>query len=104
MIAGVIYGHVISKDLYLRIFKGTKHMTEKTAKGNAAWIGIIVTIWATAFILSERYVLPLILVHFDFLTLPSIPDFSNMLGLIASLFGSWFTYGTPGFFVSCPQN
>lgn len=55
MIAGVIYGHVISKDLYFRIFRGTKHMTEKTAKGNVVWVGIIVTIWVTAFILSERY-------------------------------------------------
>ncbi|KAG9240732.1 transmembrane amino acid transporter protein-domain-containing protein [Calycina marina] len=81
LIAGVIYGHVITKDIFLRFFKGTRHITKNTRKGKISWVAIVLVIWVVAWVLSE-----------------SIADFNTMLGLIVTLFGSWFTYGAPGIF------
>jgi hypothetical protein len=44
-----------------------------------SWLGIISILWIIAFIIAE-----------------SIPTFNNLLGLISSLFASWFTYGIAG--------
>lgn len=79
VIAGVIYGHVAAKYLFLRVFGGTKHVVRRTALGTAGWIGITVAIWVVAFVIAE-----------------SIPVFNNLLGLVCALFVSWFSYGFPG--------
>ncbi|RYP21894.1 hypothetical protein DL765_001970 [Monosporascus sp. GIB2] len=79
VIAGVIYGHVAAKYIFLRLFAGTKHVAHRTRVGTAAWIAVTVGIWVIAFIIAE-----------------SIPIFNNLLGLVAALFVSWFSYGFPG--------
>lgn len=81
IIAGVIYGHVAAKLIYVRIFRGTKHMSTRTWLAQGSWMGITLVIWVIAFIIAE-----------------SIPDFNDLLALISSLFASWFTYGLSGVF------
>lgn len=79
VIAGVIYAHVASKYIYLRIFRGTKHMGTRTWLAVGSWLAIIGTLWIIAWIIAE-----------------SIPNFNDLLSLISSLFASWFTYGISG--------
>ncbi|KAK5945318.1 hypothetical protein PMZ80_002522 [Knufia obscura] len=81
VIAGVIYGHVASKYVYVRIFRGTKHMRKRTWLAVGSWMGITLVLWVVAFIIAE-----------------SIPNFNDLLALISSLFASWFTYGISGVF------
>jgi len=81
IIAGVIYGHVASKYIYVRLFRGTKHMSKRTPLAVGSWLGITLTLWVIAWIIAE-----------------SIPNFNDLLALISSLFASWFTYGISGIF------
>lgn len=80
-IAGVIYGHVASKYIYLRLFRGTKHLGANTALSIGAWAAITLAMWTVAWVIAE-----------------SIPTFNTLLALISSLFSSWFTYGLAGVF------
>ncbi|KAF7926933.1 uncharacterized protein EAE98_006317 [Botrytis deweyae] len=79
VIAGVIFGHVASKYIFLRIFTGTTHAETRTKRGLVAWLGITAGVWVLAWIVGE-----------------SVPGFNELLGLVSSLFASWFTYGLPG--------
>ena len=79
IIAGVIYGHVAAKYIFVRLFKGTEHINKRTKLATFSWIGLTGAVWIVAWIIAE-----------------SIPDFDNLLALISSLFASWFTYGLPG--------
>ncbi|KAJ9602275.1 hypothetical protein H2200_013130 [Cladophialophora chaetospira] len=81
IIAGVIYGHVASKYIYVRLFRGTKHMSKKTLLSIGSWLAITLILWTIAWIIAE-----------------SIPNFNDLLSLISSLFASWFTYGISGIF------
>ncbi len=79
VIAGVIYGHVAAKYIFVRAFAGTKHIANRTTVGVLGWLGITASIWIIAWIIAQ-----------------SIPVFSNLLGLLCALFVSWFSYGIPG--------
>ncbi|KAK4232825.1 transmembrane amino acid transporter protein-domain-containing protein [Achaetomium macrosporum] len=79
VIAGVIYGHVAAKYIFVRVFAGTKHLAKRTTLGVIGWLGITAAIWIIAWIIAQ-----------------SIPVFSNLLGLVCALFASWFSYGIPG--------
>lgn len=79
VIAGVIYGHVAAKYIFVRIFANTKHLHKRTFLGTVGWIAVTVAIWVIAVIIAE-----------------SIPVFSSLLGLVCALFASWFSYGIPG--------
>ncbi|KAJ3529544.1 hypothetical protein NM688_g7839 [Phlebia brevispora] len=85
MIAGVVNGHVCAKMIFVRIFrkngKESHHMNSHTVVGWATWIGICFGVWALAFIIAEV-----------------IPFFNDLLGVISSIFASWFTYGISGIF------
>lgn len=80
VIAGVIYAHVASKYIYVRLFRGTRHMHERTWQSYGSWIGILLVLWTIAWIIAE-----------------SVPVFNNLVGLIAALFASTFTYGLAGY-------
>lgn len=80
VIAGVIYGHVAAKYIFVRVFAGTKHIAKRTWVGTAGWVGITIAVWVIALVIAE-----------------SIPVFSSLLGLVCALFASWFSYGIPGF-------
>lgn len=79
VIAGVIFGHVTAKYIYIRIFAHTKYLHSRGWVATSSWFAIISGIWLVAWILAE-----------------SIPNFSNLLGFVAALFASWFSYGLPG--------
>lgn len=81
LIAAVIYAHVTAKYIYVRALRNTKHLAGKTFVGRATWIGILLVLWILSWIVAE-----------------SIPIFGDLLGLIASLFVSWFAYGLPAMF------
>lgn len=81
LLAGVIYGHVASKYVYIRIFRGTTHMSKRTWLSIGSWASITFVFWFVAWIVAQ-----------------SIPNFNSLLGLISSLFASWFTYGMSGIF------
>lgn len=79
IIAGVIYGHVASKYIYVRLFRGTKHLSSRSWFSTLVWCGIALSLWFIAWIIAE-----------------SIPVFNDLLSLISALFASWFTYGLSG--------
>ncbi len=56
IVAGVIYGHVSAKYIYVRIFRGTKHMGKRTWLALGSWAAITLTLWVVAWIIAERYV------------------------------------------------
>ena len=81
VIAGVINGHVASKYIYVRLFRGTGMMAKKSLYSYGMWALIALCLWTVAWIIAE-----------------AIPVFNDLLGLISSLFASWFTYGLSGVF------
>ncbi|KAL4923445.1 neutral amino acid permease [Aspergillus undulatus] len=81
LIAGVIYGHVAAKYIYVRIFRGTDRMHKRDFVAIGSWVGIALVLWVLAWIIAS-----------------AIPVFSNLLSLITALFASWFTYGLSGIF------
>ncbi|GAB5589806.1 hypothetical protein Unana1_04706 [Umbelopsis nana] len=81
LIAGVIYTHVAAKILFIRFFRNTRHVHSNTAVGRSTWVGFCFIIVALAWILAE-----------------GVPNFSDLLGIVASLFASWYTYGISGMF------
>ncbi|CEL08358.1 Putative Neutral amino acid permease [Aspergillus calidoustus] len=81
IIAGVIYGHVASKYIYVRIFRGTDRMHKRDFVAVGSWVAIALCLWIIAWIIAS-----------------AIPVFSNLLSLITALFASWFTYGLSGIF------
>ncbi|OJD26356.1 hypothetical protein ACJ73_02271 [Blastomyces percursus] len=81
VIAGVINGHVACKYLYVRIFRGTDHMSRRSWTSIGTWVGLATLLWVIAWIIAE-----------------AIPVFNNLLSLITALFASWFTFGLNGWF------
>lgn len=81
IVAGVVYGHVASKYIYVRLFRGTEHLSSRSWFATLVWCGIVFVLWFVAWIIAE-----------------SIPVFNDLLALISALFGSWFTFGLPGVF------
>ncbi|KAF7590402.1 hypothetical protein BBP40_002903 [Aspergillus hancockii] len=81
IVAGVIYGHVASKSIYLRIFAGTSRIHIRDWVAIGSWIGIGLSLWVDAWIIAS-----------------STPMFNSLLSLMSALFGSWFTYVLPAIF------
>lgn len=81
VIAGVINGHVASKYVYVRLFRGTDRMSKKSWSSFGLWAVIVLVLWTIAWIIAE-----------------AIPVFNDLLSLISALFASWFTYGLSGVF------
>ncbi|KAF7865844.1 hypothetical protein EAF04_006009 [Stromatinia cepivora] len=79
VIAGVIFGHVASKYVFNKIFAGSPHINTRTKISTMSWMGITLLLWIVAWVIAE-----------------SIPVFNELLGLVSSLFASWFTYGLAG--------
>ncbi|KAM0104819.1 hypothetical protein ACP6JE_000454 [Aspergillus fumigatus] len=81
VIAGVVFGHVACKYIYVRIFRGSAHMHQNSFLAIGSWVAIALGVWVVAWVIAE-----------------SIPVFNEPLSLISSLFGSWFSYGLPAIF------
>ena len=55
IIAGVIYGHVASKYVFIRMF-GAKAMAKKTKKAFFTWAAITGVLWIIAWIIAQRFI------------------------------------------------
>ncbi|OJJ44450.1 hypothetical protein ASPZODRAFT_72130 [Penicilliopsis zonata CBS 506.65] len=77
--AGVVNGHIGLKYIYVRLFRGSGRMNSNGFVAVGSWIAIGLSCWLVAWIIAE-----------------AIPNFSDLLGLISSLFASWFSYGLGG--------
>ena len=72
VVAGVINGHVALKYIYV-VLKG-EMITEKSKRASAWWVALCAVLWIFGWVLAE-----------------TIPNFSQLLGLVGALMGSWFT-------------
>ncbi|KAH7125434.1 N amino acid transport system protein [Dendryphion nanum] len=79
IIAGVINGSVAAKYIYIRLWKGTNVIHQKSFKSNGSWVAICAILWFVSWVIAE-----------------SIPNFNSLLALIGATFCSWFSYGIPG--------
>ncbi|KAF7319975.1 Amino acid transporter [Mycena kentingensis (nom. inval.)] len=81
LIAGGLYSHTAAKILFVRWFRHTRHMYHHTLIGWSVWIMLCFTAVTVAFIFSV-----------------AVPIFAYLIGIAASLFASWYTYGLAGCF------
>ncbi|PSK34434.1 hypothetical protein B9Z65_8760 [Elsinoe australis] len=81
VVAGVVNAHVCVKNIYVRMWRGTTVMMERTVKSVGSWIGLCVFVWILAFVIAE-----------------AIPVFHELLGILGALFCSWFSLGLPAVF------
>ncbi|KAL9124811.1 MAG: hypothetical protein Q9217_005902 [Psora testacea] len=80
LIAGSLYSHTAAK-LLVWFFRKSKHLQSHTVIGWDVWIFLIILMNAAAFVLAV-----------------DVPIFNYLIGILASLFASWYTYGIAGAF------
>jgi hypothetical protein len=81
LIAGSLYAHTASKLIFLRLFRNSEHLHSHTLIGWGTWTFLILLMNAASFVLAV-----------------GVPIFSYLIGIAASLFASWYTYGIAGAF------
>ena len=81
LIAGSLYSHTAAKLMFVRFFRKSEHLYTNTVLGWSAWIFLIFLMNAAAFVLAV-----------------GVPIFNYLIGIAASLFASWYTYGLAGAF------
>ncbi|KAK3058464.1 hypothetical protein LTR09_000028 [Extremus antarcticus] len=80
-IAGSLYAHTASKLCFVRFFRNSKHLHSHTVVGWGTWAALVVIFNGAAFVLAV-----------------GVPIFNYLIGIAASLFAAWFTYGIAGMF------
>lgn len=65
VIAGVVFGHVACKYIYVRIFRGSAHNHQNSFLAIGSWVAIALGVWVVAWVIAE-----------------SIPVFNELLSLI----------------------
>jgi amino acid permease len=81
LIAGSLYAHTASKLVFVRIFRSSRHLYSHTLMGWSVWTVLVLVMNAAAFVLAV-----------------GVPVFGYLIGIAASLFASWYTYGVAGAF------
>ncbi|KAJ5794329.1 hypothetical protein N7457_000928 [Penicillium paradoxum] len=81
VIAGVVICHVGAKCIYVRIFRGTHRMSERSFLSYGTWVLITFLMWVIAWLIAN-----------------AIPVFNDLLNMIAAAFCSWFSFGLEGLF------
>ncbi|KAK4546778.1 hypothetical protein LTR36_001510 [Oleoguttula mirabilis] len=81
LIAGSLYAHTASKLLFVRIFRQSRHLHSHTVLGWGTWVLLVIIMNGAAFVLAV-----------------GVPIFNYLIGIAASLFAAWFTYGIAGMF------
>ncbi|TEA19146.1 N amino acid transport system protein [Colletotrichum sidae] len=81
LLAGSLYAHTAAKLLFVRLFRKSRHLHSHTVKGWATWVALVVLMNALAFVLAV-----------------GVPIFNYLIGIAASLFAAWYTYGIAGAF------
>lgn len=64
----MINGHVAIKNVYVRLFRGTDLMHQRSLRATGSWIALALTFWIISWIIAE-----------------AIPVFNNLLSLIVRL-------------------
>jgi hypothetical protein len=82
ILAGGLYAHTAAKLIFVRLFRRSRHLHSHTVIGWATWTFLILLVNAAAFVLAV-----------------GIPIFNYLIGIAASLFAAWYTYGLAGFFL-----
>ena len=80
-IAGSLYAHTASKLVFVRLFRNSIHLHSHTLTGWGTWTLLILIFNTAAFVLAV-----------------GVPIFNYLIGIAASLFAAWFTYGIAGMF------
>ena len=80
LIAGSLYSHTAAKLLFVRFFRKSRHLYSNTLLGWSVWIALVFLMNAAAFVLAV-----------------GVPIFNYLIGIAASLFASWYTYGIVSF-------
>ncbi|KAI0785986.1 amino acid transporter [Abortiporus biennis] len=81
LVAGSLYAHTAAKLVFVRFFRHSRHVYSHTMLGWLVWTVLCFIAVAVAFIFAA-----------------AVPIFSDLIGIVASLFASWYTYGIAGFF------
>ena len=76
LIAGSLYSHTAAKLLFIRFFRKSRHLYSNTVLGWSVWFILVFIMNAAAFVLAI-----------------GVPIFNYLVGIAASLFASWYTYG-----------
>jgi hypothetical protein len=80
--AGALYAHTAAKLLFVRLFRHSRHLHSHSVTGWTTWVFLILLVNGAAFVLAI-----------------GIPIFNLLIGIAASLFAAWYTYGLAGFFL-----
>jgi amino acid permease len=81
LIAGSLYAHTAAKLIFVRIFRKSEHLHSHTVIGWGTWFFLCTIMTCAAFVLAV-----------------GVPIFNYLIGIAASLFASWYTYGIAGAF------
>ncbi|KZT21664.1 hypothetical protein NEOLEDRAFT_1181504 [Neolentinus lepideus HHB14362 ss-1] len=81
LIAGSLYSHTAAKLVFMRFFRRTRHVHSHTVLGWVCWILLCLLAVGVAAVLAI-----------------AVPIFSYLIGIVAAVFASWYTYGLAGFF------
>ena len=81
LVAGALYNHTAAKIVFIRIFRGSRHLHDNTILGWIVWTSLAVFMTGLAFVLAT-----------------GIGIFGYLVGIAAALFASWYTYGIAGAF------
>ena len=81
LIAGSLYSHTAAKLIFVRFFRKSRHLHSHTFIGWGCWTFLIILMNGAAFVLAV-----------------GVPIFNYLIGIAASLFASWYTYGLAGAF------
>ncbi|ODN80901.1 hypothetical protein L202_03028 [Cryptococcus amylolentus CBS 6039] len=80
LVGCILYTHVGAKMIFVRVLRGSEHLTGNTFTHWAVWLGTVGGSVALAFILAE-----------------SIPFFSDFVGLVGAVFGTLLSLITPAY-------
>ncbi|EIM82819.1 uncharacterized protein STEHIDRAFT_102221 [Stereum hirsutum FP-91666 SS1] len=78
---GALCSHTAAKLVFVRFFRHSRHVYTHTFLGWSVWAFLCFIMTATSCLLAI-----------------AIPVFSDLVGITAALFASWYTYGLAGFF------
>ncbi|EOR01892.1 hypothetical protein E3P77_01687 [Wallemia ichthyophaga] len=78
LVSGLLYAHFASKQVFVRMMRGTKHLVEPTMIHWGVWLGTVACVVVFCFVVAN-----------------AIPFFDSLLGLVGSLFASLFCIGLP---------
>ncbi|GAM82804.1 hypothetical protein ANO11243_007900 [Dothideomycetidae sp. 11243] len=81
VVAGVVNAHVCVKNIYVRMWRGTKVMHQTNLKSVGSWVGLVIVCHIIAFIIAN-----------------AIPVFNDLLGILGALLCTWFSLGIPAVF------